>query len=512
MFKIRKLPPLSAIGRSRSVYTPFRSLRIITSPRKPTFTHVSPLTFRRSIGGSSRGRALAANLGGIKFIVQAITGVYCGIIIVCAASFYLLYRDADERQNIPGELSMENIINSVLAINKDDVCEAPRHATKHYRRLLFNLAKEEYPDLKEEELENRYDIPILSTRFLMEHDKSNKFINFYFDMILRYCKCLLSKGEVDISINILSRVINDDFVFYQLGDSEKLSSSCRVLVKITPDYPSKIKLLERSIDMLVENSNKTMRFNDKNSKISDELINCLNDLASTLAKYSQQKDVKINKKDRSKLLNDSLEIYLSELRNLQNIRKSIESKQTNQFNYPLFNVERANLICLINATKAHISEVLWIKGHKTKAIDWAEEILNELYFDRLSDPRVNPILLDVLGNLEVMYADMKKPKEVERVAELKKSVKIYEGHKRFNIPWYERVMKRISNTIYLSSPIGLVQKGVDERFKMKTRVKELYEFEDEDEEYYGNGTSGNWLNRILFSPSTASCSQESRSK
>ena len=48
------------------------------------------------------------------------------------------------------------------------------------------------------------------------------------------------KGELDIAIKMLTRiVVDDDFIFFKLGDAEKLSSSSRVLAKITPDITKK---------------------------------------------------------------------------------------------------------------------------------------------------------------------------------------------------------------------------------------------------------------------------------
>ena len=103
--------------------------------------------------------------------------------------------------------------------------------------------------------------------------------------------------------------------------------------------------------MLIE-TNKSMQIDNdyillENSKISDELINCLNDLASNLAKLSQSQS-----QGQQELLNQSLQIYLSELRSLQTIRLKIESNQANQATYPLFNVDRANLIGMINTIKS----------------------------------------------------------------------------------------------------------------------------------------------------------------
>lgn len=107
-----------------------------------------------------------SNLGTAKYIIQALTGIYCGIVIVSLLLFYILYQDANDRQFIPfWDTSIDDKLNSVLAINKDEVCESPRHATKHYRRLLIELAKQEYPDLNEDQFDNRFNVPILSKDF-----------------------------------------------------------------------------------------------------------------------------------------------------------------------------------------------------------------------------------------------------------------------------------------------------------------------------------------------------------
>ena len=227
--------------------------------------------------------------------------------------------------------------------------------------------------------------------------------------------------------------------FFKLGDAEKLSSSSQYWLKLLLIL-LKIFILQRSIDMLIE-TNKSMQIDNdyillENSKISDELINCLNDLASNLAKLSQSQS-----QGQQKLLNQSLQIYLSELRSLQTIRLKIESNQANQATYPLFNVDRANLIGMINTIKAHISEIMWVKGHKDKAINFLEQILQELYYDRYSDPKFGPILLNVLNNLEIMYHNLHKPEDVKRCQNLKHDVSIYEIRNRFDIPWYDRVMK-----------------------------------------------------------------------
>ena len=63
---------------------------------------------------------------------------------------------------------------------------------------------------------------------------------------------------------------------------------------------------------------------------------------------------------------------------------------------------------MINTIKAHISEIMWVKGHKDKAINF--QILQELYYDRYSDPKFGPILLNVLIILKlciIIYINQK---------------------------------------------------------------------------------------------------------
>ncbi|EER31988.1 conserved hypothetical protein [Candida tropicalis MYA-3404] len=460
-----------------------RSISLLT--KQPATIH-APRSLRLTRSMMKVTYLKTSNLGTAKYIIQALTGIYCGIVIVSLLSFYILYQDANDRQFIPfWDTSIDDKLNSVLAINKDEVCESPRHATKHYRRLLIELAKQEYPDLNEDQFDNRFNVPILSKDFLIQ-EKTPKFINFYIDMILRYCKCLLSKGEVEVSIGLLSKIVNDDFLFYKVGDAEKLSSSSRILAKITNDPEQSIPILTRTIDMLVQNHPNSMKIDDNyildaNSKISDELINCLNDLASNFAKLSKSK--RISKKQKSDLLSKSLQIYLSELRSLQDINKSIELGKANQASYPLFNCERANLTTMINTIKAHISEVMWAKGYKDNAIDWSEQILNDLYMDRYSDARIGPILLNVLNNLELMYGNMKQPQEIERIKQLKHDVRIYDIRNKFeNISWYDKTIKKMSKVIYAKTPLGLIERSLKGRFDPNQRIQNLEEFEDEDDE------------------------------
>ncbi|RCK56515.1 hypothetical protein Cantr_05325 [Candida viswanathii] len=482
MFRVR-FPRTAPTGMLFSRTTPklshpTRSISFLAKPPTP------PRTLRLARGFKVT-YLKTSNLGTTKFIIQALTGIYCGMVVVTLALFYILYKDANDRQFIPfRDTSFDDKVNSVLAINKDEVCESPRHAVKHYRRLLIDLAKQEYPDLKEEEFGNRYNVPLLSTDFLIQN-KTPKFINFYVDMILRYCKCLLSKGEADISIKLLSQVVNDDFLFNKVGDAEKLSASSRILAKITNDPERAIPILTRTIDMLTTN-NRSLRVDDnyvleERSKVSDELVNCLNDLASNLAKLS--KSPKTSKKQKNELLNKSLQIYMSELGSLQEMRTSIELGKTNQATYPLFNCDRANLVTMINTIKAHISEVMWAKGYKENAIDWSEQILNDLYLDRFSDARVGTILLHVLSNLELMYTNVKQPEDVERVKQLKHDVRIYDVRNKFdNLSWYDKTLKRMSKVIYAKTPLGLVERSLKGRFDPNQKIQELEEFEDEDDE------------------------------
>ncbi|KAI5967037.1 hypothetical protein KGF57_000465 [Candida theae] len=456
-------------------------------PRRPFISNSHVVLHRCSSGQQRRTFKLSANAAaGLKSygtLINILAGAYIGGLIVSLGSFYFLYHDANERQTIPFELSFGDQIEAVKAINKDDVLHKPSYAVKHYRKILFDLAKQVDPSIKESQFEN-YNVPIIDSQVLV-YDKSNKFANFYIDMILRYSKALLAKGELDASIVTLRKIIDDDLVYYKLGDAERLSECSRLLARVSQDSNDRIHILQRSIDMLTKTYS-SIQLNDdytlrQNSKISDELINCLNDMAFQLAKLSK---VGSNKKEKKTFLNESLAIYLSTLQSLTSIREKLEARLSNQSHYPLFNVDRENLITQICSIKAHVSEILWAQGFKQDAINWSEEILNELYYDHASSHKVSPILENVLNNLTDMYSSQKMQTDIERCQRLKSDLK---GSKMADDMddklnnWYEAVINRWSRIMYDQGPLGIILVPLQERYGPAKKIRELEEIEKEDE-------------------------------
>ena len=179
----------------RGIYSSFRTSNInIQRPIR------APLIQYRSI------KLSASQLSAVKgwgFVINIIAGAYIGGLLVCFGLLYLLYLDANDRQHIPFELSFKNQMTTVKAINKDDVLKSPRYAVKHYRRLLIELARAEDPNLEFDEYseQNRFMVPIINSSVLV-YEKSNDFANFYIDIVLRYAKALLAKGELDTSIYV----------------------------------------------------------------------------------------------------------------------------------------------------------------------------------------------------------------------------------------------------------------------------------------------------------------------
>ncbi|CAK9438528.1 uncharacterized protein LODBEIA_P27520 [Lodderomyces beijingensis] len=419
-------------------------------------------------------------------VINVLAGVYIGGLIVSLGSFYFIYHDANSRERIPFELSFQDQMEAVLAINKDDVLEKPRFAVKHYRKLLMHLAKETDPSLDESEYPG-FVVPVIDAETLVYH-KSNKFSNFYIDLILRYSKALLAKGELDAAIHTLTQVIDNDLIYYKIGDAERLSGCSRLLASVYADPQDRVHTLQRSIDMLSKTYS-SIQLNDdytlqKNTKVSDELISCLNDLAFQLAQIATSPQSKLSKSQRSKQLNESLAIYLSNLQALTTMRESLELRKTNQSHYPLFNVHRENLITQISAIKAHISEILWYEGAKQKAVSWSEEVLKEIYYDNASSARVQPILENVLDNLIQMYTKMRQPQDVERCKELKSEMSSYARGRAdqdgFDA-WYDALIKRWSGVLYDQGPLGIIVKPLSERFGPEQRIRPLEEFEKEDE-------------------------------
>lgn len=442
--------------------------RSVLNYKKPTF---QPLVQQRTLRLSpSQFQAVK----GWGFIINILGGAYIGGFIVCMGLLYLLYHDADERQNIPFELSFQNQLTAVKAINKDDVLKSPRHAVKHYRRLLIELAKQENPNLDFDETtpENKYRAPLLESETLL-YKKSQKFSDFYIDIVSRYAKALLAKGQLDISIETLEKLVYDDEVFYKLGDSERLSNCARLLCKISDDFQTRQKLLDRSIDMITK-SFPSVRINDymveSSSNMTDELFSCLNETAFNFAKESSHK---------KELLNKSLNIYLNNLKFLNTIKSEMEANTINQNNYPFFNISSENVSILINEVRGHLSEIMWTKGYKKNAVSWGEEVVDDIYHSNASSQKTTDILIGVLDNLIFMHHKMGNLKGEKRCKELRGDLKPFDEYEK---SYYNNVINKFSKIIYQKGPLGIIEKVLTERFGPTKRLLDIEEFEEEDVE------------------------------
>lgn len=459
----------------------YRSLRHLGRPG--TRPH-GAIPFRNGIKGpvfpqQRFFRLSATQLGAIKgwgTIINIVAGAYLGGLVVSLGSLYLLYHDAQERQHIPFELGFSNHIVAVKAINKDDVLKSPRYAVKHYRRLLLNMAKNEDLGLVfDEDAENRYDIPLIDAEVLITK-KSNDFANFYIDIVLRYAKALLAKGELNTSISILQRIIDNDDLFYRLGDAERLSQCCRLLSSVCPAPEDRILYLQRSLHMLLSTFS-SVKLDasyvlQDGSRVTDELVSCLSSLAGELAKaYKRNKD--------QSLLTQSLNIYLSNLKVLTTIQEQLASNERNQSWYPLFNCDDENLAMSVAEHKAHISEVMWAKGYKKNAISWGEEVIADIYHTHSASARASPILINVLHNLTLMYTDLRDAVSRKRCENLRDGLTVFDS---VGSTWYDRLISRFCKIIYHKGPLGVLEKGLSERFGQPHRLLELEEFEEEDEE------------------------------
>lgn len=426
-------------------------------------------------------RAMGA-VKGWGTIANIAAGAYIGGLMVCLGSLYFMYHDANERQHIPFELSFSDQINVVKGVGKDDVLKSPRYAVKHYRRLLIDLAKQEDLELEFHEtlsdgLRN-YSVPLLSADALV-YRKSADFANFYVDICLRYAKSLLAKGKLDESLSILKYIIDNDEIFYKLGDAEQMSQCCRMLAKVTPSASERVAYLQRSINMLSATFlrvklDKNYLLQD-NSRVTDELILSLDGLASSYAK--QSKELKGSAKKDA--LSAALNIYLANLKCLTQIKETIDSGDLTQALFPLFNCDADNLEILVAETKSHISEVMWARGYKKNAVSWGEEVIEELYLDNGNNSRVSPILVNVLDNLVAMYAQLKDARAKQRCEELRLGLRVFEGEPML---WYDSVVHRFTKIIYYRGPLGIIEKALKERFGRPERIPDIEEYEDEDEE------------------------------
>ncbi|KAG7661306.1 uncharacterized protein J8A68_005198 [[Candida] subhashii] len=415
----------------------------------------------------------------VQFGLQIFAGFYFGCMIVFTGSMAFLYFDANSRQNIPFQLSFKDQITAVKAINKDDVLKSPRYAVKHYRRLLIELAKKENPDFDESELAP-YEVPIIDSEVLV-YDKSPTFSNFYIDIVLRYAKALLAKGQLEASHDVLAKIINDDLIFQKLGDAERLAASSRLLAKIVQDPAEKMHYLKRTVDMLVDfypsvNMNEQYVLAE-DSKFSDELIKSLNDLAFLFVSTYKSEDLK--RKQREELLSQSLQIYLANLRALSHIRETLETDSGSPTQFPLFDCDRENLVVSICELRASIGQIMWVKGYKKNAISWSEEIISDIYYDHKTSSRAAYVVADTLDNLIAMYDSLKDPTNRSRCEKLRESINLYEYE---IVGYYDKLIKQWSNILYHQGPVGLIEKPLRERFGAPERIPELEEIEDEDVE------------------------------
>lgn len=392
-----------------------------------------------------------------------------------------MYKDADERQHIPFEISFANHISAVKGINKDDVLKSPRYAVKHYRRLLIEMAREENPDLEFNETlqdgRRNYRVPLLDADTLV-YSKSADFSNFYIDIVLRYAKALLAKGQLDESISILKHIIDDDDIFFKLGDAERMSQCCRLLSKVT-SKDELVAYLKRSIDMLKTtflrvqiDSNYVLQ---DDLRLTDELVLSLDSLAASYAHQSKH----LKGSARQQALTSALNIYLANLKGVSKIREVISSRELTQALFPLFNCDLENLDIICAELKAHISEVMWAKGYKKNAVAWGEEVVEEMYFENGHNARVSPVLLNVLDNLVEMYSQLKDSRLRQRCEDLKQNLQVFEGEP---MSWYDSVIHRFSKIIFYRGPLGILEKALKERFGRPERIPDIEEYEDEDEE------------------------------
>lgn len=449
------------------------------APRAATCITASSKATRRNISASAATRN---GLKGWGTVINIAAGGYIGGLIVCIGSLYFLYKDANSRQHIPFEMKISNQIIAVKAISKDDVLKSPRYAVKHYRRLLIDLAKEAKPDLVFEETlpdgQRNYMVPLLNTDELLR-GKSSEFMNFYVDIVLRYAKALLAKGHLYEPVILLKHMVADQEVFYGMGDVERMSQCCRLLSKASLDVSEKEGYLQRSVDML-KSAYLNVKIDSKyliaaDSLLSDELLLTLNSLAYTYARSSKD----MSRKEKQKALGNALNIYLANLRLVSDISQKISIGEITQLTVPLFNCDPENTKLIQAELKAHVSEILWARGFRQEALSWGEEVIDEIFFDRATNPRAVPILSNVLGNLKVMYKAQKNAEGQRWCDALSADLHGFEAEP---ISWYDSVVRRFTKIIYYKGPLGILEKALKERFGSTQVIPEIEQYENEDEE------------------------------
>lgn len=424
----------------------------------------------------------AGALRGYSTIINIFAGAYLGGLVVCFSSLFFLYKDADTRQHIPFQLGFNDQILAVKAIGKDDVLKSPRYAVKHYRRLLVNMAQAANPEVEFEETladgTRNYDVPIIPADVLAGA-KNHELANFYIDMLLRYSKALLAKGELQASMGILKLVIDNDELFYKVGDAERMAQCCRVLSKVSPDLEERVSYLQRAVNML-QSTFTNIRLDLKyvlqdETTLTDELVLSLNALAFAYALQAPN----LPKKQKNAALTLALNIYLANLKKVTAVTDALTAGAVSQSAYPLFNCDHENIQATQAELKAHIAEILWAKGYKHKAVAWAEEVVQDNFYDKGNNARVSLILLDTLDDLVVMYDKLKDREARERCEALRSEVRVFDYD---DDSWYTSVIQRFTKVIYYKGPLGIIEKVLKERFGPAQPLPEIEEFEDEDEE------------------------------
>lgn len=421
-------------------------------------------------------------LQGWALILEKVAVAYLAGLIICGGSLFFVYQDATSRQKIPYEIGVNNTITAVKAIGKDDVLESPRYAVKHYRRLLLELAKQEDSQLAFEEKNAdgsiNYAVPLLSAEVLFK-SKSTAFANFYIDIVLRYARALLAKGQLRASVSLLQQIVDEDEIFYRIGNPERMTQCCRTLSLASEDASTKFAYLQKAIDMLADTFQNITFDTDylltEDSQVTDELLVSLNEMAFAHARHAAE----LPQKQQTQELNRALNIYLANLKTLAHIKEQLESGERSQAGYPLLNCDLDNLNMCAAEIKAHISEILWTLGSKKSAIAWGEEVVHEIYFDHGRVAKASPILDGVLRSLKIMYANSGRPEDAERSESLRKGLNVFE---RGQNEWYEHLIKKITKIMYNKGPLGVIEKALAERVGPPKPVPDIEHFEEEDDE------------------------------
>lgn len=391
-----------------------------------------------------------------------------------------MYQDTESRQHMPWEISLDDRMTSVKAITKDDILKNPRYAVKHYRRLLIDLAKDEENEFQETLADGsrNYDVPLLSAETLI-YSRLAEFANFYIDMVLRYARALLSKGEKNASVHILRQVIDNDKLFQNVGDAERMAQCCRLLGRLSGDH-ERLVYLQRSVGLLRTVFSRVSVDDDylvlPDSQLTDELVGLLNDMAFTYAQLAQQK---VSRSQRKLYLSSALNIYMANLEAVSGIKLKVETGELTQASYPLFNCDNENLRYLCAEIKAHVSEILWANNHKQAAVSWGEGVVDDIYFDVTHAARAGPIVQSVLSNLLVMYRQLKDKTAEARCRGLADGIELFEGEPE---SWYDSMVVQFTKILYYRGPLHVLEKALKERFGPALPLPDIEQLEAEDEE------------------------------